>query len=215
MDDELIGVVPRKLLRTLAASTYHDIPAMNSFMKNGGFYVNPERASALIWRLRTHIEYLPRKRMETSPKWKQLIPYIVVTKGHQVFVTRRLPKGGESRLHGKISVGIGGHINDGDKKLHANPIWGGMWRELGEELCLPGCKQIRPVPIGVVNHDQDPVGKVHIGLVFHAPVNNDAVIHVKETDQLQGKFVSWRELPIEEMEIWTRMLYSRYPCFLQ
>jgi hypothetical protein len=58
-----------------------------------------------------HGFFVERARAETSPQWKQVIPYSLVECDGRILVVRRLRKGGESRLHEKHSIGIGGHIN--------------------------------------------------------------------------------------------------------
>lgn len=55
-----------------------------------------------------HHEFRPRPEMEEDPSYRQIIPYVVLTRGEEVFVLRRLKKGGEKRLHGLLSIGVGG-----------------------------------------------------------------------------------------------------------
>ena len=52
-----------------------------------------------------HHEFRPRPEMEEDPSYRQIIPYVVLTRGEEVFVLRRLKKGGEKRLHGLLSTG--------------------------------------------------------------------------------------------------------------
>ena len=60
-------------------------------------------------------EVRPRPEMEEDPSYRQIIPYVVLTRGDEVLVLRRLKKGGEKRLHGLLSIGVGGHINPVDE----------------------------------------------------------------------------------------------------
>ena len=71
-------------------------------------------------------EFMPRAEAEERPDYKQIIPYVILLQGDKVFVTRRLNKGGEARLHGRISIGIGGHINPVDEE--GNLLMRGLWR---------------------------------------------------------------------------------------
>ena len=71
--------------------------------------------------------------MSTDPSLKQIIPYAVVVSGGQVFRYFR-QGGGEARLLGLASVGVGGHINPIDGN---DPVRAGIDRELDEELVLP------------------------------------------------------------------------------
>ena len=64
----------------------------------------------------SELSFKPRGAMETDPRYKQLIPYVLMQwtdddgKVH-LFTYTRGGGGGESRLHAKRSVGIGGHIS--------------------------------------------------------------------------------------------------------
>lgn len=71
----------------------------------------PENIYALITAL--PYQFVVRSIAEHDSSLKQIIPYCVVSNERgEVFVYER--KGSESRLHGFYSLGIGGHINDGD-----------------------------------------------------------------------------------------------------
>src|SRR5206468_8916787 len=61
--------------------------------------------------------FIVRQIAEESPQYRQIIPYVVIRCLHesnvQWFVLRRTRLGTDARLHEKISLGIGGHINPG------------------------------------------------------------------------------------------------------
>ena len=80
--------------------------------------------------------FIERRYAETHPEFKQPIPYVAICQEDKVLCLTRLSTQGEKRLHGKKSIGVGGHINpcdqsDGD--IFANACH----RELHEELILP------------------------------------------------------------------------------
>jgi len=56
------------------------------------------------------------KGVETDRNYLQIIPYFVFIKDGKVLTYKKNKKGGESRLHGFYSVGIGGHVNPKDGK---------------------------------------------------------------------------------------------------
>src|SRR5882757_8802237 len=58
--------------------------------------------------------FRPRSQCETDPSFKQLIPYIVLRCGSQIFHYRRGMAGTEKRLQSLRSIGIGGHISTAD-----------------------------------------------------------------------------------------------------
>ena len=51
--------------------------------------------------------------MEEDPSYKQLISYCLLeNENDEILVYQRLSGGGEERLHGQSSVGVGGHMNN-------------------------------------------------------------------------------------------------------
>jgi predicted NUDIX family phosphoesterase len=124
-----------------------------------------------------HFRYLPRSAAETDPSFKQLIPYVVLRWGEQVFHYTRGHGGGEARLRALRSVGVGGHICAEDGVVSGDDYRLGMLRELHEEVHLDG--PYTEHRIGLINDDRTPVGQVHLGIV-----------HVLD---LQGPYVRRRE----------------------
>ena len=104
-----------------------------------------------------------RGDMEEDPAYKQLISYCIITNDDETLVYKRLEGGGESRLHGLLSIGVGGHMNDVaeeddiEGKLRINAA-----RELSEEVGLAE-DDVKNIEIHAINDDDNEVGKVHIG----------------------------------------------------
>lgn len=144
-------------------------------------------------------EYLPRPFAEECPDYKQIIPYVTVCRGTQVFSTTRLSRGGETRLHGLLSLGVGGHINPGDGSLMS-----GLRREIEEEIELTdfGCLTLR----GVINNDSNEVGRVHLG--FFYTLTTTGQVRVRETEKLSGAWLRrsalWDLVP--RMEDWSQIV---------
>ncbi len=86
----------------------------------------------------TFVAYEVKRRgdMEEDPSYKQLIGYALLkdSKTKEVLVYRRLTGGGEARLHGKASVGIGGHMNEEVGKTIYEMLKVNAARELNEEF---------------------------------------------------------------------------------
>src|SRR6266508_968664 len=78
-------------------------------------------------------QFRPRSEVETDPSFKQLIPYVVLRCGGDLFHYRRGSAGTEKRLQALRSVGIGGHISEADAAGGDDPYHTGMMRELTEE----------------------------------------------------------------------------------
>ena len=148
--------------------------------------------------------YMPRAEAESDPTHKQPIPYIVIRRGDRVFMTRRLNKGTETRLHGLASLGIGGHINPADDTPAEKPFMAGLHRELAEEVFLE-----KPGPMtlmGVINNDSTDVGSVHVGFFYIMDTTGEA--SVRETEKLTGQWVRISELGAlaPEMEGWSQII---------
>ncbi len=170
--------------------------------------------------VRRHGFFVEREHAERTPALKQVIPYTVLVRDGQVLLLRRLAGGGESRLHHKLSIGVGGHINpvdatedeepSGSPRPRGNPISAASERELHEELIIEGTLDIRAV--GMLNDDSNPVGAVHVGHVQVALVEGSVAI--REKDAMEGQFVPpsrLRQLLAEgaPFETWSKALVER------
>lgn len=155
-----------------------------------------------------HTQYLPRQQMEGDPSFKQLIPYCIFQfvdsdRQVQVFQYTRGKGQGESRLHSKRSVGIGGHISTLDADDHS-PYDLGMQRELDEEIDIQTAfSQQR---IGLINDDQNDVGKVHLGIV-HLFTVEQPKISAREDEIIESGFRPVAELleEIDGFETWSQI----------
>ena len=163
----------------------------------------------VLSRIRDHGYFVERRHAERDPMLKQVIPYALLERGGDLFLLRRLPRGGEARLHGKLSVGVGGHVNPVDGA--ADPLEAGLKRELEEEVEVEGGWEAAPV--GILNDDATAVGAVHFGLVYR--VRGGGAVRVREKDALEGSFVPRAEvlrLLREErprFETWSALLLDR------
>lgn len=120
--------------------------------------------------------FMDRAEAEEDPGHKQLIPYCVFRCGDRILHYTRGKSGGESRLHAKISVGVGGHINPvdmGEGRRGRDAYHAAVTREIEEELDLPGAHEHRI--IALLNDESNPVGQVHLGVVHLVDLDSDAV----------------------------------------
>jgi predicted NUDIX family phosphoesterase len=124
-----------------------------------------------------HHFFMDRDAAESDPSHKQLIPYCVFRCGERVLHYTRGKSGGESRLHAKISVGVGGHVNPvdtGGGKTGPEAYHAAVSREIDEELEL---WQDHPHRIiALLNDDSNAVGQVHLGIVHLIELESDAVV---------------------------------------
>ena len=150
--------------------------------------------------------YMDRASAEADPAFKQLIPYVLVRDGAAVFLMHRTDGGGDQRLHGKASIGVGGHLNPVDEGEDA--LMAGLRREWSEELDAPWDPEF--MLVGLLNDDTNPVGSVHLGVVFSVEAG-ERPVEVRERDKLTGSFVppevvsaSW-----ERLETWSRLVAAK------
>ena len=150
-----------------------------------------------------HGQYLDRPLAEDSPEWKQLIPYVVVRDGPLTFLMERTSAGGDPRLHRKASIGVGGHLNPVD--AGEDPLQGGLRREWAEELEANWEPQFRL--LGLLNDDTNPVGSVHLGVVFEVEAAGRPV-RVRETDKLSGRMADGSEVAAawDRLETWSQLV---------
>ena len=169
-------------------------------------------------------EFISRDIAETDPEYKQLVPYVVIGyvdkatgKLISIFQYVRGKTGTEGRLHGKRSIGIGGHIHpedtisDGDAPDYFGSIHSAMFREIREEVEFNTPKDHNVAfavkTLGFINDDTTAEGRVHLGVAFLATVHSPTV-KSKETDLIEEGFMTLEELMKrrDEMESWSQLV---------
>src|SRR2546423_1722543 len=66
--------------------------------------------------------YQNRSEAEHDRRYKQLIPYVILICHDRMLRYQRGRGGGEKRLHGLYSIGIGGHISEEDNLLFSRNV---------------------------------------------------------------------------------------------
>lgn len=138
--------------------------------------------------------------VEEDPSYQQLVMYGFVARDDGKFLLYQRNEGAnyaEARLAGKVSVGIGGHMEPTDFSLAQS-----FYRELDEEatvtvdgtpinfrneegnLNIPKMKEyVRLSPVGLIKDERDEVGKVHFGVVCRILPKGESIgIEVKTGD---------------------------------
>jgi predicted NUDIX family phosphoesterase len=153
--------------------------------------------------------FMPRTAAEHDPMYKQIIPYVLLSKNGRYLSYVRGRRSGEKRLVGRRSIGIGGHINpvddmplfsvDFQEAYHA-----AVQREVDEEIIVDGPHTDEIVAI--INDDSTEVGQVHLGIVHHWVVD-DAKVEKREQMITRLEFLSPQELSdvAHELESWSSL----------
>jgi predicted NUDIX family phosphoesterase/dephospho-CoA kinase len=173
---------------------------------------------------RNNCKYLDRLSAESSNSHKQLLTYVLVTRGEDVLSFRR---GNYNRtedyLKGSECIGFGGHVSQRDVNLFSTHDMGleeCVVRELSEELALPekDLQRIRNGKglscIGVLNDDSSDVGRRHFAFLYRYEVSDDPhwqrpVRGEKSITQL--KWLNTQSVvPIWLFEYWSQLCLRTY-----
>ena len=207
---EFVYVVPR--------SDLFDLAFPHGFVPATREPDSPFDPDQFLEAIRDRGYFIERRRAEIDSSIKQIIPYTVVSHEGKILRLQRLTGGAEARLHGKGSVGVGGHINprddDDDAPLGAMAdlaaqvgrcVAAAAWRELTEEVSIDPPTGVRLA--GFINDDSNEVGSVHFGIVLQAQASTDRV-EILEPDQLTGEFVDPQDLlgPDHGLETWSSLV---------
>ena len=149
-----------------------------------------------------------RSELEHDPSFKQIIPYAVISNEGSFLMFRRRSGQREKRLHDKLYLGSGGHMNPiGPCKPDEHYPVNELLRELFEEVELKeGCSIEKTEFIGFINDDSIPVGRVHIGLLYILHLSGKDV-SIKETEKMSAAWTGKGELHgyWDELETWSRI----------
>ncbi|GEP78625.1 NUDIX domain-containing protein [Staphylococcus carnosus] len=198
--DEKIIVVPREIVFN------HEKNAFNGFLSKN------DPMGEKIFDTLDQYEVKRRGDMEEDPAYKQLISYCLLeNENGETLVYERLSGGGEERLHGQSSIGVGGHMNDVLDAQNVNEVLRvNAQRELEEEIGLSSSKTQNMEYLGFINDDTNEVGEVHLGIVFKIRVDTENV-EVKETDTLKIKWMHQGRIDnYDDFETWSALILKAF-----
>ncbi|AIU77152.1 hypothetical protein ABEY01_15515 [Bacillus velezensis] len=183
----------------------------NEMLTFQGVNSEDERIIKIMAQIEAHFFEIRRGDAEEDPRFKQPIPYVVIRRDDEVFVYERLAGGGESRLHNKLSLGFGGHMNPMEGAASFSEVLKqNTDRELAEELYIREEDKQNIVTLGLINDDENDVGKVHIGILSALQLAPAAQVEVKEKDQIAGRWMKLSELKEENvyqrLEAWSQFV---------
>lgn len=155
--------------------------------------------------LREH-SFLPRSKAEYDTTAKQIIPYVVIRRREKYYLLRRLKKQTEARLHDRLSLGVGGHINPSEEEA-GDPLYAGLLRELREEVAVEDGFTLSVA--GILNENNGGVSDFHTGLV--CLLETEGEVTVRETEKMSGSWAGLEEIRAvyDRLETWSQIVADR------
>lgn len=160
------------------------------------------------------VALVDRSVCETDESLLQFIPYIVLyDKRGKIFCYERGTAGGEDRLHSRLSIGLGGHVD-------GLPLPGCLKellleegeRELLEEVGVTGALE-RFTGLIYTGATGNAVDKVHLGLLAHCELTTDEPLNTEVGIVEKGRFLTLTELLLpetfERLELWSQVVVNR------
>jgi predicted NUDIX family phosphoesterase len=160
----------------------------------------------------------PRDVLETNDNYRQIIPYVLVERDQKYLLYKRTPKGGESRLHNKLSLGFGGHIDvsdisiteDGQSIDLEGAVGNAVVREIQEEL---SSDIISFEALGIIALSGNLTDRVHVGILMLASTNSMVVSKEDQIDLVGFKSLEEiAEIIADEnndLENWSKIAFNQ------
>lgn len=154
-----------------------------------------------------------RGDLEEDPTFKQIIPYLVLQDPQKnILYYIRATGSGEQRLHRKLSLGVGGHVEAEDIADIEETVLHALKREVHEEFG-DTMKISEPNALGLIYREDSPVDQVHIGVLFLAQItageitpDPEEIAEARLVDYEEfGQMMSSKEY---DPETWTKIAWE-------
>ena len=167
--------------------------------------VKDSEARSLSDWIQQNLKSMLRCEAECNPVFKQIIPYVLLEHKPtgRYYMTTRI--GGDERLLDQASLGLGGHVDEGESIQEC------LWRELNEEIGLSGDDCSEPSLLGYLFNEKNEVDSVHLGMVYRISTECENVSCL-EKDKLIGGWFTVNELKevrdSGHLESWSSTLFD-------
>lgn len=171
-------------------------------------------------------QYIERLQAEQNEGYKQVLTYIMVTRGSQILAFRRGTFNRvEDYLRGSHCIGFGGHVAGADRNIFNATgdlgILSNAARELSEELNLPpedmkGLRSFKGLKIvGLLNDDSSPAGRRHFAFILRyevvdSPRWDKPMRGEKSITQLRWLDLDASTVQLREFEYWSQLCLREY-----
>jgi predicted NUDIX family phosphoesterase len=170
---------------------------------------------------------MDRMAAEQDETRKQLLTYILVTRGNQLLCFRRGTFNRvEDYLRGSLCVGFGGHVSESDRNLYnyrdlRSIIFDNASRELSEELGLPEPDRERLKAaeglrvLGLLNDDSSSTGRKHLAVVLQYEVSRSSEWDTPQKGEKSINQLTWLDLgdfpgTLREFEYWSQLCLTEF-----
>ena len=160
-----------------------------------------------------HLMLGQRAVLELDEDFRQVLPISVFIYRDKVWAYERTSKGGESRLHNKVAIAVGGHwdmadlvLDEGVIDLEAS-LENAVARELAEEIKLTA-NIVRTTRLSkMICADETAVDRVHLGMVWLHELDGDGIESAEDQLTTIG-FISPHELLTDayNAEVWAKII---------
>ena len=151
---------------------------------------------------------------EIAKQLPQILGYVVV-KCVDKYLSYSRKKGAESRLHGSLSIGFGGHVDIDDfdinsKTPYQNSLYLSVKRELEEELSFKG--EVSTSFTKAIIDLTNPVGNVHVGLPTLIELRTKDQVFADPNEISEPEWVTKEQLTtsLDLYENWSKILIEQY-----
>jgi predicted NUDIX family phosphoesterase/predicted kinase len=210
--------LPHEWVMTFPAKDLHVVGAFQGLRCDWRRYVKQLLSSG-------RCRAMPRMEAEGTTDFKQVLTYILVTRGPQVLAFKRGSYNRlEAMLRGAECIGFGGHVSSEDRTIFSDDdigLWDSAARELAEEVRLPAEDRARLASrdglsiIGVINDDSSNLGERHFAVVFRYEVSESPDWDTPQRGEDSITRLRWIDLGSEvvrlsDFEYWSQLCFRAY-----
>jgi predicted NUDIX family phosphoesterase len=147
--------------------------AVQSLYRQAKFYSDDRTINVVLGAIQEQGAFIDREWAEQHSTVKQIIAYAIIRKDDKVLCLKRSQKGNRSALRRRLTLMVGGHVDDLELKS-THPLEDCVVREVSEEL--GAVSTTTPKILGIVADPSNDVGLLHLGIIFDFQVDWESIV---------------------------------------